>query len=241
MKIAIATKRRSVSQLLSRRCSGDCSRSGMFWLCDAHATCSARLRMMRPLVWLARALNATATMIAAPEMASCQKGEMSMTGRAFLMTPKNSAPSKAPPTVPIPPAMETPANHAGRDHFQLKAFCNVYIGDRIARNPQISRNSCKCAGYGRGPKLGAAHVDASINRGMGIAADCIECTTQCGACHDKEEQNDGDYGDPTQHRNSQRLGPWESFECCAHFVRIDPFAIGDQKDDAAINGTWCPM
>ena len=47
-------------------------------------------------------------MIAVPEIASCQKGEMSTTGSAFLMTPRNSAPSTAPATEPMPPAIETP-------------------------------------------------------------------------------------------------------------------------------------
>ena len=64
--------------------------------------------MTRPLRRSARALKATATMIAVPEIASCQKGEMSTTGRAFLMTPRKSAPRTAPPTEPMPPTIETP-------------------------------------------------------------------------------------------------------------------------------------
>ena len=47
-------------------------------------------------------------MIAAPEIAICQKGETLMTGSALLMTPRNSAPSSAPATVPTPPAIEMP-------------------------------------------------------------------------------------------------------------------------------------
>ncbi len=47
-------------------------------------------------------------MMALPEIASCQKGEMLMTGSAFLTTPRNSAPSTAPPTEPMPPAIEMP-------------------------------------------------------------------------------------------------------------------------------------
>ncbi|MNT96581.1 hypothetical protein D3C72_2387130 [compost metagenome] len=43
-----------------------------------------------------------------PEMAICQKGETPMTGSALLTTPRNSAPRMAPPTVPMPPAIDTP-------------------------------------------------------------------------------------------------------------------------------------
>ena len=66
------------------------------------------LRMTRPLRRSARALKATATMIAVPEIASCQNGEMLTTGSAFLMTPRNSAPITAPATEPMPPAIEMP-------------------------------------------------------------------------------------------------------------------------------------
>ena len=46
--------------------------------------------------------------MALPEIAICQKGEMLMTGSALEMMPRNSAPSTAPPTEPIPPAIEMP-------------------------------------------------------------------------------------------------------------------------------------
>ena len=64
--------------------------------------------MTRPLRRSARALRTTATMIAAPEIAICQNGEMLTTGSAVLMTPRKSAPSTAPATEPTPPAIEMP-------------------------------------------------------------------------------------------------------------------------------------
>ncbi len=50
----------------------------------------------------------TAATITAPEMPICQNGETSMIGSAFLTTPRNRAPSTAPATLPIPPAMLIP-------------------------------------------------------------------------------------------------------------------------------------
>ncbi|MCY1303055.1 hypothetical protein D9M70_527440 [compost metagenome] len=47
-------------------------------------------------------------MMTMPEIAIWAKGEMLITGRAFLITPRNSAPSTAPATVPMPPAIEMP-------------------------------------------------------------------------------------------------------------------------------------
>ena len=52
--------------------------------------------------------GAAAAIVTTPEIAICAKGEMPMTGRAFLITPRNSAPSTAPATEPMPPAMEMP-------------------------------------------------------------------------------------------------------------------------------------
>ena len=65
-------------------------------------------RMMRPCWRSPRALSTTARMMALPEIAICQKGEMLMTGSALEMMPRNSAPSTAPPTEPMPPAIEMP-------------------------------------------------------------------------------------------------------------------------------------
>ena len=64
--------------------------------------------MRRPCWRSPRALKMTARMIAAPEIAICQNGETLITGSALLMRPRNSAPSTAPPTDPIPPAIEMP-------------------------------------------------------------------------------------------------------------------------------------
>lgn len=64
--------------------------------------------MMRPIFRSLRAFSTTARMMAPPEIAICQKGEMLMTGSAVEMMPRNSAPSTAPPTEPMPPAIETP-------------------------------------------------------------------------------------------------------------------------------------
>ena len=47
-------------------------------------------------------------MMALPEIAICQNGEMFTTGSAVLMMPRNSAPRTAPPTLPTPPAIEMP-------------------------------------------------------------------------------------------------------------------------------------
>src|SRR5690606_32302700 len=77
----------------------------------AHASVSLAARsrrMIRPFFFSARALNTTARTMTTPEIAICAKGDMPMTGSAFLMTPRKSAPSTVPITVPMPPAMETP-------------------------------------------------------------------------------------------------------------------------------------
>ena len=50
-----------------------------------------------------------------PEIAICQKGEMLMTGSAFLMTPRNSAPSTAPPTRADAAGDRDAADDAGGD------------------------------------------------------------------------------------------------------------------------------
>ena len=54
--------------------------------------------MTLPLRRSARALTATAMMMTMPEIAIWAKGEMLMTGRAFLMMPRNRAPRTAPGT-----------------------------------------------------------------------------------------------------------------------------------------------
>ena len=50
----------------------------------------------------------TAVRMTAPEISICQNGETLMTGNALTTTPRNSAPSSAPATLPMPPAIETP-------------------------------------------------------------------------------------------------------------------------------------
>ena len=73
-----------------------------------------------------------------PEIAICQKGEMSMTGSAFLMTPRNSAPSTAPPTEPMPPAIEMPPMTQAAIDVELEAAGDVDVGDGVARDPEIA-------------------------------------------------------------------------------------------------------
>jgi hypothetical protein len=68
-----------------------------------------------------RALRMTARMMAAPEIAICQNGEMWITGRARLMTPRNSAPSTAPAHRADAAGDRDAADDAGRDHLQLVA------------------------------------------------------------------------------------------------------------------------
>jgi len=63
---------------------------------------------MRPARLSERALNITAMIMAEPEMACCQNGEMLITGRAFFIVPRNNAPRTAPATEPMPPAIEIP-------------------------------------------------------------------------------------------------------------------------------------
>jgi len=55
-----------------------------------------------------RALMTTAVRMTAPEISICQNGETLITGNALTTTPRNSAPSSAPATVPMPPAIDTP-------------------------------------------------------------------------------------------------------------------------------------
>ena len=68
----------------------------------------ARARIFARKHGIARVHESYAALIANPEIAICQNGEMLITGRALLITPRNNAPSSALPTVPIPPAMDTP-------------------------------------------------------------------------------------------------------------------------------------
>jgi hypothetical protein len=70
-----------------------------------------------------------------PEIAICQNGEIPTTGNAFLMTPRNSAPSTAPADRPRTPGDGDPADHAGRHDVQLEPARDVHIGHRIARDP----------------------------------------------------------------------------------------------------------
>ena len=62
--------------------------------------------------------------MALPEIAICQNGEMLITGSARPMTPRNSAPSTAPATEPMPPAIEMPPMTQAAMMLQL-----VAVGD----------------------------------------------------------------------------------------------------------------
>src|ERR1700722_523709 len=68
----------------------------------------ASRRMSLPPRRSTRALTITAARMTAPDIAICQNGVTCMTGSALTMTPRNRAPSRAPATVPTPPAIETP-------------------------------------------------------------------------------------------------------------------------------------
>ena len=70
---------------------------------------------------------------------------------------------------------------------------------------------------------------------MGVAACGIEGPAQRGAAHDQGEEDHGRDGKPTQDRQPDQFHARKSLKAWAHFVAVDPLAIGQQKDDPAEN------
>ncbi len=54
--------------------------------------------------------------------------------------------------------------------------------------------------------------------------------------HDDAEGDDRGDGDPAQDRQAQDDRAGKRLEPVAHLVAVDPFAVGQQKDDASENG-----
>lgn len=96
-----------------------------------------------------------------PEIAICQKGEMPITGRALLMTPRNSAPHRQPSTRPLPPmVLIPPITQAATTEF--KTVGDVDIGDGEARDPQIAAEAGQRAGETEADELHFPGVNAGV-------------------------------------------------------------------------------
>ena len=146
--------------------SGLSSRSGM---CAAEAgrvahAASAFFRMMRPCLRSPRALRTTARMMALPEIAICQNGEMLITGSAVCDDAEEQRAEHRAADRADAAGDRDAADDAGGDDVELVAAGDLDLGDDIARDPEIAAEPGDQAGDAEGDELGAADIDAGIDR-----------------------------------------------------------------------------
>ena len=106
----------------------------------------------------------TAARMTAPEIAICQKGEIWITGRAFMTMPRKQRAEQRARHRADAAADGDAADDAGGDDGELVAVGDLGIGDAVARHPEIAAEAGDGAGDGVGEELLPAQVDAAIAR-----------------------------------------------------------------------------
>ncbi len=100
--------------------------------------------------------------ITAPEIATGQKGEMPITGRALLMTRGTARRTRQPSTRPLPPVVLIPPITQAATTWVQNRWRRRRIGDGEARDPQIAAEASQRAGETEADELHFSGVNAGV-------------------------------------------------------------------------------